>query len=91
MADEADGSPPAPKRAKLSENIESTDNSASAPTAIASGNNGSEWSDGWSREIECGITTFINKNTAPFKSIFKHRYVFSTLITFDAGEVNLLY
>lgn len=74
MEDTIDASAPPAKRAKLSENSESTDVAPAVAASTTQEAPSSGWTDGWARELECGLSTFINTKTAPFKSVFKHRY-----------------
>lgn len=75
MADVEDSSAPPSKRAKLGEDSGFVTEAPVKTDSASAGSGNGPWTDGWARELECGLSTFINTTTAPFTSIFKHRFV----------------
>lgn len=78
MSDPSDIAPPS-KRFKLSDDAEDANYTPVASVPAAETSEHVFLGEGWTREVECGLATFLNKESDPFTSIFKHRYVQHTV------------
>lgn len=74
MADSTIEDAPPAKRAKLSEESDSTAIHATHTVPAATQPSQPSSAEGWAREIDCGVRAFINAETAQFACLFKHRY-----------------
>lgn len=75
MSEETGYEPPSAKRSKLAEEANGNQvvelgEAGKAKEAIQV-----ELDEGWARELNAGVSAFINNQTSPFTCIFKHRCV----------------